>query len=1077
VSSLHPDLRKKLRDVVLEARRVAEKGAEQALRALSVEAAEPAASLTVEKRKLRVALRARGRQLGDALGRDNRQKLEHLTAECAYEHWHRMLFARFLAENHLLLHPEGVPVTLDEVRELADEEKPRVHMWELAARYATRMLPALFRPDDPVLALDLAAEHRTKLESLLAGLATEVFTADDGLGWVYQFWQEERKDAVNRSEVKIGADELPAVTQLFTEPYMVKFLLHNTLGAWWIGRHGGDPPVEMEFLRRNDDGTPAAGTFDEWPKRAAEIRFLDPCCGSGHFLVEGLKILVAFRVKEEGLAAGEAVDAVLRDNLFGLEIDPRCTQIAAFAVALTAWKLAGGYRELPADGVHVACCGIAPRAKKEEWLRLANGDEKLRNGLERLYELFKDAPTLGSLIDPTREEEGLFVAGWGELKPLMAKALAGERKDEEARELGVAARGIATAAEILAGRYTLVATNVPYLTRGKHDRTLARFCEELFPDAKADLATVFLERCLCAGGSKGTVGIVTPQNWLSLTTYGRLRARLLRQVRFDMVARLGEGGFQSSAAAGAFIALVVLSTSFPESGHSLVTLDAAEPRSPAEKAVAVAASPLSFRLQSKQLANPEARLMLGDGEGNAEATLGSRARASHGQGTFDSSRFVRELVELPTISKGWIRQQTPPEEPGLFGGASLLLRWEDGKGELAEFMAAWESAGYSSGKWKAGVSEWGKPGVLVGLMRGLPAVLYLGGAFDANAAAIVPENPDDTAAILAYSHSKEFHDAVRRLNQSIYVPPHTFLHVPFDVGRWRTVARKQYPNGLPAPYSEDPTQWIFKGTITPSTSPLHVAVARLLGYRWPDQEKDGLESLCDRDGIVCIPPVGGEQPAADRLRALLAAAYGKKWKGTTEAELLASVGYAGKSLDEWLRDGFFEQHSKLFHHRPFIWHIWDGRKKDGFHALVNYHKLDRKLLEKLTFTTLGGWIQQLRQAEKRGEGTAEARLAAALGLQERLEAILEGEDPYDIFVRWKPKEEQPIGWEPDLNDGVRLNIRPFVEADVLRKKPNIKWEKDRGKNPPGAPWGEERLNDLHLSLDEKGAARKKKGRA
>ena len=98
-----------------------------------------------------------------------------------------------------------------------------------------------------------------------------------------------------------------------------------------------------------------------------------------------------------------------------------------------------------------------------------------------------------------------------------------------------------------------------------------------------------------------------------------------------------------------------------------------------------------------------------------------------------------------------------------------------------------------------------------------------------------------------------------------------FGKVPFDRARWEAVARKQYPHGLPAPYSEDPTQWIFKGTITPSTSPLHVAVARLLGYRWPDQEKDDLASLCDRDGIVCIPPVGGEQPAADRLRALACA--------------------------------------------------------------------------------------------------------------------------------------------------------------------------------------------------------------
>jgi hypothetical protein len=80
--------------------------------------------------------------------------------------------------------------------------------------------------------------------------------------------------------------------------------------------------------------------------------------------------------------------------------------------------------------------------------------------------------------------------------------------------------------------------------------------------------------------------------------------------------------------------------------------------------------------------------------------------------------------------------------------------------------------------------------------------------------------------------------------------------------------------------------------------------------------------------------------------------------------------------------------------------------------------------------------------------------------------------PYDIFVRWKPLEQQPIGWHPDLNDGVRLNIRPFMEADVLRKRPNIKWGKDRGKNPSGSPWGEERDNDRHLTLAEKRAARK-----
>jgi len=109
------------------------------------------------------------------------------------------------------------------------------------------------------------------------------------------------------------------------------------------------------------------------------------------------------------------------------------------------------------------------------------------------------------------------------------------------------------------------------------------------------------------------------------------------------------------------------------------------------------------------------------------------------------------------------------------------------------------------------------------------------------------------------------------------------------------------------------------------------------------------------------------------------------------------------------------------------------------------------------------------------ESEADARHAAALELQKKLKWIHEGEDPYDIFVRWKPLEKQPIGWEPDLNDGVRLNIRPFMQADILRKTPNIKWNKDKGRDPESAPWFHlfkgDRINDHHLSLEEKGKAR------
>ena len=171
-------------------------------------------------------------------------------------------------------------------------------------------------------------------------------------------------------------------------------------------------------------------------------------------------------------------------------------------------------------------------------------------------------------------------------------------------------------------------------------------------------------------------------------------------------------------------------------------------------------------------------------------------------------------------------------------------------------------------------------------------------------------------------------------------------------------------------------------------------------------------------------------------------------------------GRQASSLDAWLRGEFFEEHCKLFRHRPFIWHIWDGLK-DGFNALVNYHKLagadglGRRTLESLTFTYLGEWVERQRSEQQSGQEGSDARLAAALRLQRELRKILEGEPPYDVFVRWKSLHEQSIGWDPDINDGVRLNARPFLmaqdvgrkHAGVLRWKPNVKWSNDRGKEP------------------------------
>ena len=368
------------------------------------------------------------------------------------------------------------------------------------------------------------------------------------------------------------------------------------------------------------------------------------------------------------------------------------------------------------------------------------------------------------------------------------------------------------------------------------------------------------------------------------------------------------------------------------------------------------------------------------------------------------------------------------------------------------------------------MDAWGNQGVCLGLTGSLRATLYTGQIFDMSCGVVWPKDQADLDAIWAYCSDPEFSVRARELDKQLKLTTKTLVQVPFDRSRWKTAAEDAGP--LPAPASTDPAQWLFTGDVRSSRFPLQVAVARLLGYAWPDQQVDKLTRLGDTDGIAALMSLPGEPDLATRLRELLSVAYGTEWSSANERRLVIEAGGKNGRLEDWLRDSFFAQHVKVFNNRPFLWHIWDGRK-DGFSAIVNYHRLDRRTLEKLTFTVLGAWIDRQKH-EARGERLgADARLAAAEELQHRLQLILEGAPPYDIYVRWKSMAEQAIGWAPDLDDGVRLNIRPFITAGVLRSKVNVHWKKDRGTNPDGS----ERHNDLHPTLEERRAARREAGDA
>lgn len=1047
---------RELEEVCVRGRRASEGACRVALGSLGVSADRPPGHLNDGERALRRGLRAKSRQLGDTNGSS-----ELLVGECAFEQWHRLLLARFLAENGLLIHPDfRAPVTLAECDDLAPELR-EPDGWSVAARFAAAILPGIFRLEDPCVQIRLASEGRLELERLVAGLPAEVFVADDALGWVYQFWQRDKKDEVNESERKIGGADLGPVTQLFTENYMVRFLLENSLGAWWATRHPESQLVqEWDYLRIDEDGRPAAGGFQKWPDRVAEVTVMDPCCGSGHFLVEAFSMLWRMRVEEEGLSPVAAQDAVLRDNLFGLELDPRCVQIAMFAIALQAWKAGGAWRALPVP--HIACSGIPVKAPVDEWKALAKGDGRLENALVRLYILFRHADTLGSLIDPKRAVEitdptGLQSsfedANWNEIIPLLSKALSREADDPATAVLGADAAGIARAAHYLSHHYTLVTTNPTYLKRANQRDELKQHLSRIWPLARGDLATAMQARWHPCGE---TGALVMPQNWLTGARYRSLREETLNARHLAVVAWLGPGAFRSIS--GEVVQPVLLVDGRSGGPHLYSrTLDVRLSSGADAKETALRTTDLRRVQQSAQLGNPDHRIL--PVVSVSAVLLDAEANAWQGIASSDYPRFGRAFWEMPDLLDGWRYQQSTVAAVTPYGGRESVLFWEDGFGRMTEVCQA--------GAPFRGKEAWGRSGVVVSQMGDLPATIYTGECFDNNTAVLTLRDGELLPALWAFVISGEYREFVRGIDQGLKVTNSTLTKVPFEVERWRRLAEERFPDGIPAPWSADPTQWLFEGRPEVATEPLQVATCRLLGYRWPGQsEADDLDGLADDDGIVCLPSVVGERAADDRLREFLARAFGVTWSPAKTAELLAASSSRKKDLASWLRDDFFKAHCKVFNNRRFIWHIWDGRS-DGFAALVNYHRLDRATLERLTYTYLGDWIERQNANVREDVIGSEERLAAAQYLQRRLELILGGEPPYDIYVRWELLREQPMGWEPDLNDGVRLNLRPFVEADVLRSKFNVKWSKDRGKNPDGS----ERHNDLHYSRAEKNAAR------
>jgi hypothetical protein len=289
---------------------------------------------------------------------------------------------------------------------------------------------------------------------------------------------------------------------------------------------------------------------------------------------------------------------------------------------------------------------------------------------------------LGSLLDPTTIKADAFTASFEELQPVLKKALENEA-DTEQLERGVMAAGIAKAGQLLAKKYTLQITNVPYLTRQKQDEILADYTLKHFPDSKHDLANVFIDRMLKSLKYFGSISVVMPQNWLFLPRYKEHRIKLLKNFKWDLIARLGEGGFSSPLAAGAFTILFQISNNKEIGNSSISAIDASVGKGPNDKEQLILSSQIIQIVQKEIVLSTDCRVSL-DSTKSDLSLLTKYATSKTGTRTADNPQFLFNFWEIYSLKNDWKLEQSTALKTNLFSGRSY--RFFCGKMEKANLI-------------------------------------------------------------------------------------------------------------------------------------------------------------------------------------------------------------------------------------------------------------------------------------------------------------------------------------------------------------------------------------------------------
>lgn len=386
----------------------------------------------------------------------------------------------------------------------------------------------------------------------------DISTDSDGqveiFGWMYQFYISEKKDEVKGSKEKVNKNTLPAATQLFTPDWIVRYMVQNTLGKIWVTSQASsslkdamkyylDPdPSDDEVLKIHEEIKMAYRD-----KSLREIKFIDPCCGSGHVLVYAFDLFYQMYL-EEGYSPEMIPNIILENNLVGLDVDKRAIQLTSFALTMKA-------RSYNKDLFHEDYAFPNVTDVKESngitqkdidvIAKITGLSGKEKEVLEEVVFRYKDAEYFGSLINNFEYEpeqyENLHKKLSGDEESISLADMFEYQIFAEWRDL---LSELAKTAAVMSSTYDCVVTNPPYQNPSDCGPEMKSYAQTFYPVSKKDMCTMFIEKCLEYSNHVGFVGMITMQAWMTATTYEKLRKKLSSNMSVVSMVHLGSRAFE-----------------------------------------------------------------------------------------------------------------------------------------------------------------------------------------------------------------------------------------------------------------------------------------------------------------------------------------------------------------------------------------------------------------------------------------------------------------------------------------------------------------------------------------------------